>query len=352
VVITPIVDERLLLERGIAVVRFRTHWEQLRGFSGARPAAAADHAGDPASEPDPQPDAHGPEPTPGADLHAPAPPTVGAWLLAAPRPGIVGRAYFELIRVDAQDSVPKVVSWLSRLPQVDPDRIAISGSSTSGFAALQALAADPRLANGVVRVACGDYFTFLRDSSLALKGDPRWLVDGHVELDPDYAETLRRIEPIRHADRFPPRPVLLMVGADDPAIPIECARNTADALERAYAAAGMSDRFRFVVFPGQGHNLGTESQREALEWWQHWLVHDSRQAPSAVPAPLSRPLRSQALVGRLPHRHEAAHGVLEEADVDAAHLLGEGLDADDPAQERSRGEEPEEQMVHADDEQR
>ena len=45
----------------------------------------------------------------------------------------------------------------------------------SGFVALMALSHDERLAGGVVRVACGDYFLFLRESSLALHNDPRWL---------------------------------------------------------------------------------------------------------------------------------------------------------------------------------
>ncbi|HZR85129.1 MAG TPA: prolyl oligopeptidase family serine peptidase [Candidatus Binatia bacterium] len=298
VVITPIADERLLLERGIAVVRFRTHWEQLRAFSAARAAPAADSKGepgkgDPASEAAPGKDAASPAdiaaatsaPAPGPPqlptVPAPDATTVGAWLLAAPRPGIVGQAYFDLISVDANDTIPKVVDYLRTLPQIDPDRISISGSSTSGFVALQALANDPRLAVGVVRVACGDYFLFLRDSSLALGGDPRWLPNGRVELDPPYEARLRAAEPIRRADRFPPRPVLLMAGEQDRAIPIDCARRTADALKAAYARARLPDRFRFVVFPGEGHNLGEESQQEAIAWWQRWLVHDARQAPSA-----------------------------------------------------------------------
>jgi dipeptidyl aminopeptidase/acylaminoacyl peptidase len=183
--------------------------------------------------------------------------------------------------VEATGSIPKVVDYLLSLPQVDPTRISISGSSTSGFVALMALAHEPRLALGVVRVACGDYFLFLRESSLALHNDPRWLPGGKMELDPDYAERLRAIEPIANADRFPPRPLLLMAGEDDPAIPIACVKRTAEALEAAYAHDGVADRFRLVLFPGQGHNLGDDSSREALAWWERWLVHDARRAPSA-----------------------------------------------------------------------
>lgn len=198
--------------------------------------------------------------------------TVGSWLLAAPRPGIVGRGYFALITEDAAGSIPQVVDFLSTVPQIDPTRIAIAGSSTSGFVALQALAAEPRLAMGVVRVACGDYFLFLRKSRLALDDDPRWLPGGRLELDPDYEVKLRDIQPIGHADRFPPRPLLLLAGENDPGIPVDCVRRTAESLAGAYARAGVPERFRLVVFPDQGHNLGVASEREALDWWERWLL--------------------------------------------------------------------------------
>lgn len=243
-VITPIVPNELLLERGIAAVRYHMNWEALAEL---RP----------------------PEPTPiqeGPEMH------VGAWLLTAPRPGIVGRGYFSILTLDAESTVPQVIDYLRTIPQIDPERITIAGSSTSGFVALQAMAADPRIALGVVRVACGDYRTFLRLSSLGLAGDPRWLVNGEMVLDADYAAEIDRIEPIRAAARFPPRPLLLMNGVQDEAIPIDCARRTAEELRTAYARASVPERFDAVELGDQGHNLGPESERLALDWWDRWLV--------------------------------------------------------------------------------
>ncbi|MFM7736276.1 MAG: alpha/beta hydrolase family protein, partial [Alphaproteobacteria bacterium] len=195
VVISPIVAERDLLERGIGFVRFRTHWEILKPLADAVRAKASSPAnaagpgdtgralasgtGAPAA-------ATGASDAPTPPGATPAEPQVGAWLLAAPRPGIVGRAYFQLITQDAHASIPRVVDFLAAMPQVDPTRIAIGGSSTSGFVALQALAAEPRLSAAVVRVACGDYTAFLRSSRLALNDDPRWVGDGPLPLDRDY----------------------------------------------------------------------------------------------------------------------------------------------------------------------
>jgi alpha-beta hydrolase superfamily lysophospholipase len=159
---------------------------------------------------------------------------------------------------------------------VDPKRIAILGSSTFGFVALEALRDDPRLALGIARVACGDYLTFLRASTLALADDPRWLVDGRAPLDADYAAEVHAHQPVDHADAYPPRPLLLLAGRTDRVMPYECVERTEKALAQAYARAGVADRFRVEAFSEEGHQLGAESDALALDWLVRWL-----QAPEA-----------------------------------------------------------------------
>lgn len=237
----------MLLQRGFVLVEFGIDWERVRASLG-------------------------PEAAPPEDAHEEtAEETVGSWLLAAPRPGIVGQGYFTLIAGNAV-IVSEVLDWLETLPQVDSSRIAIAGSSTQGFVALEALAREPRLAAAVVRVACGDYHRFLRSSSLGLGDDPRWLPDGELRLDPDYEAELREREPIHHPERFPPRPLLLLVGNVDHAIPFACARRTADAFRPAYDAGGVPERFQMIVFDGQGHHLGPAADALTLHWWERWLL--------------------------------------------------------------------------------
>lgn len=235
-------DDRLLLERGIAVVAYHNDWRAVHEL----------RAADPVGE-------------------APGPP-VGTGLLASPRPGVIGRGYFKLVGLAARQTLPAIVDHLLSIPEIDPARIAVAGSSTRGFAALEALSAEPRLAAGAVRVACGDYHEFLRSSSLALAGDERWLEHGDLVLDPDYEEELRAREPVLHAEAFPPRPLLLMAGGADPVVPRTCVLRTAWALARAYADAGVPERFRLVLDPDAGHDLGAEGRREALSWWERWLL--------------------------------------------------------------------------------
>jgi dienelactone hydrolase len=241
-VIQPLVDEVELLARGIVVVRFRHDW--MRALA----------------------------PVPLAEDRPPN--VVGGWMLAAPRPGIVGRGYFGVIRVTARESIPQVLDLLETLPDVDPDRIAVAGSSTGGFIALEALIAEPRLAAAVVRVACGDYHRFLRSSSLALADDPRWLPDGVMQLDAEYEAELAEQEPIRFAAALPPRPLLMLNGTEDAAVPFACALRTAEIFEEAYARAGVASHFRFVTYESRGHDVGHATDVETLRWWERWLLAD------------------------------------------------------------------------------
>lgn len=250
-ILQPILDEERLLAAGYVPVHFHTNWRALAPLA---KATRAERSGA------------------GTDSEEPSGTSVGKWLLAAPHPGLVGRDYFALIGGEADTSVPAVIDHLEGVAEIDPRRIAIAGSSTAGFVALEALVHEPRLAAAAVRVACGDYRAFLRSSSLALAGEERWLTDGELVLDETYAQRLRDHEPIRFPERFPPRPVLLLNGEDDPAVPIGCARATARALEPAYARRGMAERLRFVLYEGRGHDLGEQSADEIFAWWQRWLA--------------------------------------------------------------------------------
>jgi hypothetical protein len=246
-ILQPLLDEERLLERGFAVVRFHTNWAAFRALAAAIPPQV------PSKRP-PSPDT-----------------AVGKLLLASPRPGVIGRSYFTLIAIDAASSIPTVLDHLEALPEIDPRRIGIAGSSTTGFVALEALLHDTRLSAAVVRVACGDYHAFLKSSSLALAGEKRWLPQGELVLDADYDAKLSAREPIRFPGAYPPRAVLMLNGALDPIVPADCAVHTAQALEKSYAGAGVAERFRFVLYGDRGHDLGPVAAGEILRWWERWL---------------------------------------------------------------------------------
>jgi hypothetical protein len=198
---------------------------------------------------------------------APSPPAsalpAGKLFLASPSAGVLGRHYLETIAVTGTDTIPRVVDYLTHVPEIDARRLGITGASTNGFSALQAAAVEPRLSVVVAAYTCGDYLRFLQDSSMGMEGAP-------LALDPSYAAWIHEQQPIDHADRLVHAAILLIAGAQDTIIPFSCAESTAKVLEQAYGAARAPERFRFVTVD-KGHGLDANDQREAMAWLVRWM---------------------------------------------------------------------------------
>jgi dienelactone hydrolase len=237
-------ERRSLLRQGYLVVTYRINWEY-----GKRPLS---------------------------ELPSQQENTVGKWVLASPSADVLGKRYFHVVATNADHAIPKILAYLSTVPEVDMRRVGIVGSSTNGFVVLQAVARDRRLAAAVVLTACGDYHAFLRDSSLGMNGAP-------LALDPDYDRWLRSVEPIRRPRRIVHAAVLMVNRDGDPVIPIGCANETARVLRRAYMRARMPERFRYRLIESPTHGLDTRDTEETIAWLGRWL-----QAPQAIRRPRAR----------------------------------------------------------------
>lgn len=225
-------EEDAMLDAGLAVITFKTHWELL-------------------------PKPKNPQPQPKN--------TVGKWLLASPTPRTIGQFYLGVIAANAEKTIPQVLDAVTALPDIDARRLAVAGTSTNGFTVLMALAAEPRLTAGVAIVACGDFHDFLHRSNLAMEGAP-------LDLDPEYDRWLHEKEPIRYPEKIVHASLLMVNGSDDQSIPASCARETARVFRRAFRKARASRRFRFVMLAGQGHNIVEPARDETLAWLRRWLL--------------------------------------------------------------------------------
>jgi dienelactone hydrolase len=210
----------------------------------------------------------------------PADKAVGKWVLASPAADVLGKQYLESIATTANRVIPKIIDYLVTVPEVDPKRIAIMGSSSNGFVTLQAVARDRRIVAAVALAACADYHTFLRDSSMGMEGQP-------LALDPDYEKWLRKQELVRRPQRMVHAAVLMVNRRGDPVIPFSCVEPTATAFTRAYRRARVPDRFRFVVFESDRHGLDVRDADETWSWLLRWL----RTPPSSTPV-AKRPRRT------------------------------------------------------------
>lgn len=192
--------------------------------------------------------------------------TVGKWVLASPSAARLGEHYLRQIAATATIVVPKVIDYLETVPEVDTSRLAITGASTNGFIALQAIAADQRLRAATVVAACGNYERFLRYSSMGMDGQP-------LALDPAYATWLESQQVINHPRRVVHAALLMANRVQDALIPISCADETDRVLRRAYAAAGRRDRYRYVRIENtEGHGFGPEEEEQHLAWMRTWLL--------------------------------------------------------------------------------
>jgi dienelactone hydrolase len=243
-IITLLGEREALLDLGMVVVTYEINWELLKGLAPPTPPAASGTA-------------------------------VGVWLLAAPTPKTVGQGYFGIIAANADRAIPTVLDYLATVPDVDPGRIGVTGASTNGFIALEAVA-DARVAAAAAIAACGDYHRFLHLSNLAMNGKP-------LDLDPTYERTLREQEPVRHPARFAHAAVLMVNGTEDHSVPAACALPTARRFRAAFARAGRPERFRFVLVEGAGHDVAAQARYEVLAWFRRWLLPPAGGRPAVRP---------------------------------------------------------------------
>jgi hypothetical protein len=68
-----------------------------------------------------------------------------------------------------------------------------------------------------------------------------------------------------------PRAMLVINGDSDPRTPMAGVRESAAAAERAYKAAGASEKFVLRVMPNLGHENTPEIDGAMVEWFVRWL---------------------------------------------------------------------------------
>ncbi len=135
--------------------------------------------------------------------------------------------------------------WLVDGGLVDPDRVAIMGTSYGGFMVLATLVTHPELwAAGVDIAGITDLSTLRERTAPSLRGffDAEF---GVADEDPDF---LRSISPLYQAERIR-APLLVIHGANDPRVPINQAEQLVARLRGRGAAV------QYLRFDNEGHGL-------------------------------------------------------------------------------------------------
>jgi dipeptidyl aminopeptidase/acylaminoacyl peptidase len=156
--------------------------------------------------------------------------------------------------VDVDDCIG-AARYLVERGDVDPDRLAVEGSSAGGYTTLAALAIRDVFAAGISHYGVADLEGLARDTH---KFEARYL-DGLVGPSPAMADRYRERSAIHHLDGID-RPLLLFQGLDDKIVP----PSQAEALVDGLSARGVPHAY--VAFPGEGHGFrGEVAQRRVFE---------------------------------------------------------------------------------------
>ena len=148
------------------------------------------------------------------------------------------------------------LDYLASLPEVDAQRIGVTGMSMGATRSWWLMALDERLRTGVAVACLTRYQNLIEHEALKAHGIyyfvPGLLNHFHTEA----VVTL-----------IAPRPALFMNGDQDAGSPADGIHAIERAVKPAYSLYGCEDRFQSIVYPGQGHVYTPEMWAKTLAWF-------------------------------------------------------------------------------------
>jgi len=177
----------------------------------------------------------------------------------AVREQLEGRSYMGLLVYETM----RAVDYLLTRPDVDRNRIGITGFSLGGAVSWYAAAADPRLS--VVVPVCsgaGTYDALLKYQKQTSYHSQYFYPAGFLKLFPgDQPEVFASLAPR----------ALLVVGRDqDQGMPVEGLKKLEQEVEAAYARRGAADRFAVHITAGD-HTYTEEMFEQVSQWFRRFL---------------------------------------------------------------------------------
>lgn len=132
-----------------------------------------------------------------------------------------GKAFVKLDnalkREDSVRDIGALLDWIATRPDLDPDRVMITGGSYGGFMTLAcATTYDERIRCALDVVGISHFTTFLKNTE-SYRRDLRRVEYGDERV-PEVAEFFERIAPLNNAGRIT-KPLFVVQGANDPRVP-------------------------------------------------------------------------------------------------------------------------------------
>ena len=171
-----------------------------------------------------------------------------------------GKTYLKLdngrLREDSVRDIGALLDWIAAVPDLDSDRVAVTGGSYGGYMVLASVVHyGDRLRAGIERVGISNFVTFLENTQ-PYRRDLRRVEYGD-ERDPDMRAFLSSISPLTRVDKIT-TPMLISQGQNDPRVP-------ASESEQIVAALKNGDiPVWYVLAKDEGHGFRKKPNRDYL----------------------------------------------------------------------------------------
>ena len=187
-----------------------------------------------------------------------------------------GKTYLKLdngrLREDSVRDIGALLDWIAAVPDLDADRVAVTGGSYGGYMVLASVVHyGNRLRAGIERVGISNFVTFLENTQ-PYRQDLRRVEYGD-ERDPEMRSFLASISPLTHVDEIT-TPMLISQGLNDPRVPASESEQIVAALKEGEVPVW------YVLAKDEGHGFRKKRNRDYLSavtamFLQHHLLGET-----------------------------------------------------------------------------
>jgi dipeptidyl aminopeptidase/acylaminoacyl peptidase len=172
-------------------------------------------------------------------------------------------------RDDSYKDINALFDWIAARPDLDADRIAVTGGSYGGHMTLAVSTFySDRIRCSVDIVGMSNLVTFLEHTE-AYRRDLRRVEYGD-ERDPKMREYLEKIAPMNNIDKIK-KPMFVIAGKNDPRVPVSESQQIADALKKQGTPVWL------LIAKDEGHGYRKKSNQDfqfyaTVEFLQQYLL--------------------------------------------------------------------------------
>lgn len=169
----------------------------------------------------------------------------------------------------------RALDYLLSRPEVDSDRIGMTGASGGGLNTLFTTAIEDRFACAITAAYPCMFF-----EAMHAERNLNW-EDG-TDVCNQVPQVMSYAEMSDIASLFIPKPYMIISGTRDKIFPIQGTRQIASTIKRNYELAGVPDHFRFVEFDEE-HGYQLDLRQAAYGWLKQWLLGEGDGSPVLEP---------------------------------------------------------------------